>query len=261
MERKSKEPNSLNSFTESGNGGFSLIELLVGISVLAVVGLMITSLFSSSTRLYRSTASYSNIQTESQAVSRKISNAIMGAGSLYLNEGERGSYLFTGEVKTEAGKNVYSGEIFWFNKETGCLYQNSGFKAEQDINSGPDIAGGESHDETGDKISGNPGVLSLETVRAALEENAGNGREYLISDKVKKLDFTIFPELTENERINEDDGFYKTDGKISVNFALTFQYLDSKSYFVTTSAAPRNRIAVLWWNGETGTGGGPETGA
>ena len=84
------------------------------------------------------------------------------------------------------------------------------------------------------------------------------GREYLISDKVKRLDFTIFPELTENERINEDDGFYKTDGKISVNFALTFQYLDSKSYFVTTSAAPRNRIAVLWWNGETGTGGGPE---
>lgn len=141
MERKSKEPNSLNSLTESGNGGFSLIELLVGISVLAVVGLMITSLFSSSSRLYRSTASYSNIQTESQAVSRKISNAIMGAGSLYLNEGERGSYLFTGEVKTEAGKNVYSGEIFWFNKETGCLYQNSGFKAEQDINSGPDIAG------------------------------------------------------------------------------------------------------------------------
>ena len=69
----------------------------------------------------------------------------------------------------------------------------------------------------------------METVRAALEENAGNGREYLISDKVKKLDFTIFPELTENERINEDDGFYKTDGKISVNFALTFQYLDSKS--------------------------------
>ena len=97
VERKSKEPNSLNSLTESGNGGFSLIELLVGISVLAVVGLMITSLFSSSTRLYRSTASYSNIQTESQAVSRKISNAIMGAGSLYLNEGERGSYLFTGE--------------------------------------------------------------------------------------------------------------------------------------------------------------------
>lgn len=151
----------------------------------------------------------------------------------------------------------YSGST----KRPGCLYQNSGFKAEQDINSGPDIAGGESHDETGDKISGNPGVLSLETVRAALEENAGNGREYLISDKVKRLDFTIFPELTENERINEDDGFYKTDGKISVNFALTFQYLDSKSYFVTTSAAPRNRIAVLWWNGETGTGGGPETGA
>ena len=104
MERKSKEPNSLNSLTESGNGGFSLIELLVGISVLAVVGLMITSLFSSSTRLYRSTASYSNIQTESQAVSRKISNAIMGAGSLYLNEGERGSYLFTGEVKNGSRK-------------------------------------------------------------------------------------------------------------------------------------------------------------
>ena len=97
--------------------------------------------------------------------------------------------------------------------------------------------------------------------RRSGQQNAGNGREYLISDKVKKLDFTIFPELTENERINEDDGFYKTDGKISVNFALTFQYLDSKSYFVTTSAAPRNRIAVLWWNGETGTGGGPETGA
>ena len=42
MERKSKEPNSLNSLTESGDGGFSLTELLVGISVLAVVGLIIS---------------------------------------------------------------------------------------------------------------------------------------------------------------------------------------------------------------------------
>ena len=141
----------------------------------------------------------------------------------------------------------YSGST----KRPAVCIKTAALKAEQDINSGPDIAGGESHDGTGDKISGNPGVLSLETVRATLEENAGNGREYLISDKVKRgFDFTIFPELTENERINEDDGFYKTDGKISVNFALTFQYLDSKSYFVTTSAAPRNRIAVLWWNGE-----------
>ena len=245
---------------KNANKGFTLIELLVGISVMAIVGLMMTSLFGSSTRLYRSTVSYSNIQTESQTVSRRISNTVMGARSLYLSEGEKGTYLFTGEVTKEAGKAKFSGEMLWYNKETNCLYQNSGFLAEEDSSAleEPNSTG----EEDGEKEDGKEeqlqtlGALSPDTVRKAFEENAGKGREYLISDKVQELKFTIYPVLTQEERIGDAGYFYKTEGKVTVDFAITFQYLDSKSYSVNTSATPRNRLAVLWWNGSSDGGDG-----
>lgn len=198
-------------------GGFSLIELLVGISVLTVVGLMITSLFGSSTRLYRSTISYSNIQTESQTVSRRLSNAIMSAKSLYLKEEDTGLCLFTGKPKNEMGKTIYSGEIFWLNKETNCLYQDSSFFAEESGSEG---------DEASDFVP-----LKLETVKNAFEENESRRRQYLISDKVTDMEFLI--------------------GSETVNFGITFQYLDSKTYSVNTSATPRNR-GVLPRSGSDG---------
>ena len=250
---------------KNADKGFTLIELLVGISVMAIVGLMMTSLFGSSTRLYRSTISYSNIQTESQTVSRRISNTVMGARSLYLNEGEKGTYLFTGEVTKEAGKAKFSGEMLWFNKETNCLYQNSSFLAEEDSGAleDPDSTGEEDGEkEGGGKEDGmeenlqSLGALSPDAVRKAFEENAGKGREYLISDKVQELKFTIYPVLTQKERIGDAGYFYKTEGKVTVDFAITFQYLDSKSYSVDTSATPRNSLAVLWWNGSSDGGDG-----
>lgn len=219
------------------NKGFSLIELLVGISILAVVGVMISSLLGSSSRLYRSTITYSNIQSESQTVSRRLSNAIMGAKSLYLNEQEQGTYLFTGEVKSEAGKKIYNGEIFWFNKETGCLYQNSSFVAEEDSDSDAAEEYGTHQktggSETGEDTNGTKGILTVETVKKEMEENSSRGREYLISDKVKKLEFSISPELT-------------------LNYEIYFQYLDSKSYTVNSSATPRNKNAKLWLNESDG---------
>ena len=240
---------------KNANKGFTLIELLVGISVMAIVGLMMTSLFGSSTRLYRSTISYSNIQTESQTVSRRISNTVMGARSLYLNEGEKGTYLFTGEVTEEAGKAKFSGEMLWFNKETNCLYQNSGFLLEED--SGALEEANSTGEEDGEEENlQSLGALSPDTVRKAFEDNAGKGREYLISDKVQELKFTIYPVLTQEERIGDSGYFYKTEGKVTVDFAITFQYLDSKSYSVDTSATPRTRRAVLWWNGSSDGGDG-----
>lgn len=240
---------------KNANKGFTLIELLVGISVMAIVGLMMTSLLGSSTRLYRSTISYSNIQTESQTVSRRISNAVMGARSLYLNEGEKGTYLFTGEVTEEAGKVKFSGEMLWFNKETNCLYQNSGFLAEEDSGA-LEEANSTGEEEGGGENFQSLGALSPDTVRKAFEENANKGREYLISDKVQELKFTIYPVLIQKERIGDAGYFYKTEGKVTVDFAITFQYLDSKSYSVDTSATPRNRLAVLWWNGSSDGGDG-----
>lgn len=215
------------------NKGFSLVELLVGISIMAVVGLMITSLLGSSTRLYRSTISSSNIQTESQTVGRRIGNAVMEASSIYLYEGEPGTYLFTGERKAEAGKVTYSGPIFWFNRETGCLYQNSSFRVEEEADAG-ETAG-----------------LSANAVMGELEGGSNQGREYLISDKVKSLDFMVYPELTEEERIGDGDYYYKTDGTITVNYKIRFQYQDSKSHTVKSGATPRNRVEVLWWNSST----------
>lgn len=228
----------------SDSRGFSLVEILVGISIMAVLGLMLTSLFGSSTRLYRSTVTYSGIQTESQTVSRRLANAIMEAEALYMNHEETGDYLFLGEVKTAADSVYYSGTMFWYNRETGCLYQNSGFSAEETYST---LNAEKAGLEGGSEHFGERGTLSLETVRRMMEENESSGREYLISDKVTKLEFELFPELTEDERISMDDCYYMAGGKITVNYKITFRYQDSKSYSVDTSASPRNKIAVLWW--------------
>lgn len=250
-ERKSEQIETAPKNRKKANRGFTLIELLVGISIMTVVGLMMTSLFGSSTRLYRSTVSYSNIQTESQTVSRRISNTVMGARSLYLNEGEKGTYLFTGDVTEEAGKVRFSGDMLWFNKETNCLYQNSSFLAEEDSSAAKESAiTGDEGDEEEQEMLKSQGALSPETVRKAFEENGKSGREYLISGKVQELEFIIYPELTEKERIG-DGYFYKIDGKVTVDFAITFQYLDSKSYSVDTGATLRNRLALVWWNGSS----------
>lgn len=229
--------------------GFSLIELLVGISIMAVVGSLISTLLGSSTRLYRSAISNSNVQAESQFVSRRIGNAIMEAKSIYLYEQEDGSYLFTGERKAGAGQATYSGQIFWFNRETGCLYQDSSFRAVEDSDKAE-------HDKTGrpgaptkeGAKSGVAPILTAETVRRELEENGGNGRAYLISDKVRSLDFAIYPELTREERIREGSHYYIKDSDITVYYDILFLYQDSKSHSVSSCATPRNRIEVLWCN-------------
>lgn len=216
------------------NQGVTLIELLIGISVLTVVGLMVSQVFGSATRMYHSTIIYADIQTESQSVSRRLSSSLMNASNLYLEENEEGLILFTGARSDSTGGTSETGDLFWFNKTTGCLYLNV------------DFSYGDSSKNLLEESEGED-YLTVETVRDAIENSTSNGRQYLISDKVETLDVTLTPLLSEMKR-QEDTYFYTTDKKVTVNYTITMKYLDSSEYTVRSSTTPRNRVKSLRWN-------------
>lgn len=216
------------------NQGVTLIELLIGISVLTVVGLMVSQVFGSATRMYHSTIIYADIQTESQSVSRRLSSSLMNASNLYLEENEEGLILFTGARADSTGGTSETGDLFWFNKTTGCLYLNV------------DFSYGDSSKNLLEESEGED-YLTVETVRDAIENSTSNGRQYLLSDKVETLDVTLTPLLSEMNR-QEDTYFYTTDKKVTVNYTITMKYLDSSEYTVSSSTTPRNRVKSLRWN-------------
>lgn len=216
------------------NQGVTLIELLIGISVLTVVGLMVSQVFGSATRMYHSTIIYADIQTESQSVSRRLSSSLMNASNLYLEENDEGLILFTGALSDTTGGTSETGDLFWFNKTTGCLYLNV------------DFSYGDSSKNLLEESEGED-YLTVETVRDAIENSTSNGRQYLISDKVEALDVTLTPLLSEMKR-QEDTYFYTTDKKVTVNYTITMKYLDSSEYTVSSSTTPRNRVKSLRWN-------------
>lgn len=221
--------------TRLNNKGITLIELLIGMTILSVVSLMVASLMGSASRMYRSTVTYADIQTESQTVSRRLGTAIMNASSVYMEESGEGTFLFTGERLQEGGRVSYSGLLFWFNKETGCLYQNSSFYAEEELAE----AGGAA-------MQGEKGMLTNDTIKAAIELGASQGKEFLISNKIKDLQFTITPELKAEEQI-EGGYFYLVNGTVTLNYAITLNHLDARDYEISSSATPRNQLAALWW--------------
>lgn len=214
------------------NRGITLIELLIGVTVLAVVGTMVMQLMTSSTRMYHSTITYADIQTESQSVSRRLSKAIMEAEVIGMEKGDKGTCLFAG--KREGG--VYGGTAFWYNSETGCLYQNSSFSVDTSGAAGAKGEGGgkEGTDKAREDAAEGIGTekdapIDMDTISAALDGK----REYLISDKVAELDFTI----------PEEDG---KKGR-TIHYDIVFHFLDSKTYPVTSSVTPRNWELEGWW--------------
>lgn len=223
--------------TDIKNRGFTLIELLIGISILSVVGLMTMMLTGAASRMYRSTIRVSEIQTESQTVSRRLSRAVMDASSVYLDESEEGTILFTGDITKETDAVLYSGELFWWEKESGCLYQGSHVS----IRAGRADDGSE-----GRETSAIPGALTCSAASSFFLGGPERGREYLISDKVRSISFDIYPELTEEDRVDVDSFYYVTDGAVTVNYSLAFSYLDGSDYKIESSAATRNRVKYLW---------------
>lgn len=232
------------------NRGVTIIELLIGISVLAVVGLMVSQLFGSSARMYHSTIFYADVQTESQSVSRRLSGSIMNASSLFLEETDEGLVLFTGKLSGSSG-----GDLYWFNKTTGCLYMNLGFitgntsglSGKPELTSGvpgpsDGLSAGTGQGETEEET-----YLTVETVRDAIENSSSDAREYLISDKIKELEISLTPALDEMKR-KEGTYYYSSAQKVTVNYTITLKYLDSSDYTVSSSTTPRNHIDSLRWN-------------
>lgn len=228
MDRKNKQ----HTVSRLGNSGVTMIELIIGMAILATVGLMVGSLFFSSFRMYQSTMTEAEIQTESQMVSRRIGNVVMAAENLYYDDSADGTILFVGNLPRSTSEK-YNGEILWFNKKTNCLYQRS------------DAA-----------ILIETGSLSVPPLTAAAAEAALEGgtdpREYLISDKVKGLVFTITPALdTESSEVNPSSNhFYTVKRTVTLHYTITFNYLDGKDYTVTSGATPRNTIGSLRWKAD-----------
>lgn len=217
----------------SSDRGFTLVELMFGIAILAIVGLMVGQLIASASRMYRSTIAFADIQTESQMVSRRIGSAVMNAEGIYLDETAQGIILFTGEQVGEESSISYSGEIFWFDKDTGCLYQNSSFVMSQDAGTGSG--------------SGSFGSLSVKSVKESMENSAGGGREYRISDKVKSMEFETSADLKAENEIETGSGYYVVEGNVTISYTIEFQYLDSDQYVMSAGATPRNRIGLFRW--------------
>lgn len=218
------------------NQGITLIELLVGISILSIVGGMTISLLGLSVRLHRSVLGESKSQIEGQALSRRLEDAVMNAQSLYMEEGEEGIIFFTGERRREADRMSYSGELFWFNKDSGCVYQNRNTYVEC-------------------PLMENEGRLTFEIVKRALEEDAASGKKYLVSNGIKELTFSLCSDEEKAKQSSSLEKKCKLNRKSIVHYEISIQALSGELSHVTTSVISRNRVEILEWKaGKKGEG-------
>lgn len=211
------------------NRGITMVELLVGMAVLSVVGLFAASFLSSALWMYRTTINYADVQTEGQAISRRLSNGIMKASGLYFDDSPKGTVLFTGKITEGDSAVSYGGEIFWLDKETGEFYQNDTFFLEVPRE---------------EEKNGEQAPLTAELVGSALT-GISDPREYLVGENVQELIFTLAPELTPEDRIQTDSSFYMADQRITVHFAITLRDKGDKDYMTGSGATPRNKVSYL----------------
>ena len=142
------------------NRGISLIEILVGIAILSVVGLMAGSFLGMSSKLGRKTAVYADIQKESQSVMKRLTDGVMNAESIYIQEDSGGTVIFFGKRVVMTDTTNYAGETFFFDKSAHSIYQV----------------------RKGDFRVDGAGDLDSTAVKAAM-----CSREYLVSDKLDSI--------------------------------------------------------------------------
>lgn len=209
------------------NTGFSLIELLIGLAVLSVLGIMIMLLVGMAVRLYHSSVGTSAVHGDSYRVGQIMTRAVMEADSIYLNEEDEGIVLFTGRITPDDESILYEGELFWWDEFSGCLYHGSyvTVRAQREENRG---------------------TLTGSAAEACFLDSPDDGTEYLLSNKVVSLSMELFPSLNYEDLAVKDDNFYIVDSAVTVNFSMTFSYLDSGEYKTNLSASTRNRINYLW---------------
>lgn len=89
--------------TKKVNQGFSLIELLIAMTILSIVMIMIVSFMSTTSAAYRKTKKNLNIQTESMKVLEQLSDTIMQAKYIRIVTKDEGMY--TVKVDTSSGSS------------------------------------------------------------------------------------------------------------------------------------------------------------
>lgn len=201
--------------------GITLIELLVGVTVLAVVGFMAGAFLNMSTKLSRRTVTYSDIQEESQNVENRLTTAVMNAKSIYIEKDSGGIVFFTGEKRSASDGTHYTGEIFFYDKDGASLYQ----KRDADIV----------------REAGTDGIAALGTgdVKSDLARS-----EYLISNKMESLEISLqIDGKTRTENI--DTG--ALDGPATVKFDAVFSWFESDNYHMNFSATTRNMPESVWF--------------
>ena len=206
---------------ERDDRGISLIELLVGITVLAFVGLMAGAFLNVSTKLGRKTVTYADIQSESQSVMRRLTDAVMNGESVYINQDAAGTVIFTGKQAVQSDGTHYTGETFFFDQGGHSLYQKR------------------SGDFTVSSSDGSSAPLNSSTVRDGIIS-----KEYLVSDKLEDMDVGL--EIG-GVLQNEADGRKEADGSVTVRFDLTFSNKESSGYQCSSGSSTRNKPAVVWY--------------
>lgn len=204
--------------TQTDNRGFSLIELLMAIGILAVVALMLTQILTISARLYRKTHYTSILQKDAQMISRRLETAIMNADSLEYtvvdSSAMHGLCLFLGTKEqtpaagSAAQKTVFQGPVVWFNQDTNCLY----YKEDAYIES-------------------TAATLDCASAKSCLEGNGTQAKkDYLMSSHVAELQIAI-PE-------NQSSGSALVH--TAVTYELKLRHISGAEYTIKNSAVPRN---------------------
>jgi prepilin-type N-terminal cleavage/methylation domain-containing protein len=200
--------------TANANRGFSLIELLIAIAVIAVVSAMLVQLLAASARFYRKTISISQLQKSSQMISRRMENAIMNAHSLYEGDTSAGYFLYMGSDACSETKENYQGSVLFLDKNTHCLYYRE---------NGQIPAGTE----------GEKGKLTVSNVKKALEgtDDTKASKEYLLSTNVDTLSIRLPDDLSKSR---------------TVTYQLTLKHVSGIQYSIMGTAAPRNTLLGVW---------------
>jgi prepilin-type N-terminal cleavage/methylation domain-containing protein len=213
--------------TGNRNGGFSLIELLIAISVLAIVSAMLVQLLSAAVSLHRKTMVTSQLQKSSQMISRRLDSAIMNARSLYYQvDGNENAFLYMGDTLPGQDNASFRGALLWFDAASNSVY----------------------YCDHADITASQGNRLTTADVKNAIEgENAAN-RNYLLSTNVSGLTFEL-PSYMKDRRRNAstEDCLYSADTSPAVTYQLSLQHISGMTYEISNSAVARNRLKGIWW--------------
>jgi prepilin-type N-terminal cleavage/methylation domain-containing protein len=182
------------------HAGFSLIELVLAIAILAVVSAMLGQILSASGAMYRKTIFYSELQKNSQMISKRLDTAIMNADSLQTGGSDTlGEYLYLGTGLPAQGSPANMGPLIWFDKQTHAVY----------------------YWESGTVTVDDKGLAAA--IRKAMVET--NAKQYLLGTDVESLHFEVPPESSQTR---------------TVTYTLTLSHISGAAYTVTNRVTPRN---------------------